>query len=331
MHEGYIKIIIFHISKIINKLTYFCMFKLLLLIIGLASFFSIHSSAQSHSDKAEESKLNVLFLEHLIKTQVDSVRKAHGLQPLVNDSVLYVAAQDHARYLSTEKTISHYQKAKVKHTPQNRADFYGAQHYLVGENVLSYPLENTYISTARKMVLGWVNSPGHYKNIITPEYQITGLAIARHPESGNFIAVQKFAKVLWKYAFYENKKMFPYATDSVQTYDIKTKQLRAATDLDKLPWKLQSLDFNNTKACEKCKGLLRPKFKITPWFENKGVYAVSTNAKEILKTFKNKLDGLALEEVAYEPYHCGNPSYYTNPARRNHNSSLDGEGFEQYL
>jgi hypothetical protein len=37
---------------------------------------------------------------------------------------------------------------------------------------------------------------------------------------------------------------------------------------------------------------------------------------------------LALEEVAYEPYHCGNPAYYTNPARRNNNSSLDGQVFE---
>jgi hypothetical protein len=178
------------------------------------------------------------------------------------------------------------------------------------------------------MVLGWVNSPGHYKNIITAEYQITGVAIARHPASGNIIAVQKLAKVLWKYTFFENKKMFPFATDSVQVYDIKTRLLRSNTDSEKLPWKLQALDFNKTKACVKCAGLLRGKIKITPWFENKTVYAVSTNAKEILKTFKNKRDGLALEEVAYEPYHCGNPAYYTNPARRNHNYSLDGEVFE---
>lgn len=311
-----------------NKLTFSCMSKLFLLISGLAFFLSIHTSAQSLSDKPDEKNLTILFLEHLIKTQVDSVRKAHGLQPLVNDSILYVAAQDHANYLSKEKTISHYQKDKVKHTPQNRADFYGAKHYLVGENVLSYPLENTYIATARKMVLGWVNSPGHFKNIITPEYQITGLAIARHPASGNIIAVQKFAKVLWKYAFFENKIMFPYSTDSVQVYDIKTKQLRATADSENLPWKLKPLDFNKTKSCEKCAGLFRRKFKITPWFENKGVYAVSTNAKEILKTFNNKHDGLALEEVAYEPYHCGNPAYYTLAARRNHNSSLDGEVFE---
>jgi uncharacterized protein YkwD len=94
------------------------MLTLFLLITGLALFSSIYSSAQAHSEKPDENKLNILFLEHLIKTQVDSVRKAHGLQPLVSDSILYVAAQDHASYLSTEKTISHYQKEKIKHAPQ---------------------------------------------------------------------------------------------------------------------------------------------------------------------------------------------------------------------
>jgi uncharacterized protein YkwD len=312
----------------ISELIYSCMFKLYGFIAVLIIFFRIATLAQSPFEKPDETKLNVLFLEHLIKTQVDSVRRAHGLQPLVNDSILYIAAQDHAKYLSREKDISHFQRNHLKKTPQNRADFYGAQHYLVGENVLSYPIENTYISTAQNMVRGWVNSPGHFKNIITPEYQITGLAVARHPASGNYIAVQKFAKVLWRYSFHENKKMFTYSSDTVQIYDIKTKQWRAASDKEKLPWNLQPLDFKNTRSCEKCAGLFKRKFKITPWYENNRVYAISADAREVLKTFEHKQDGLAVEQVAYEPYHCGNPAYYTKPSRRNHNSSLDGEVFE---
>ncbi|QHT66756.1 CAP domain-containing protein [Rhodocytophaga rosea] len=306
----------------------FKLFSFLTLLASIPLAFSVDTYAQSTSDKPDQHQLQIQFLEHLIKTQVDSVRKAHGLRHLVNDSILYIAAKDHATYLSAEKDISHFQNSVQKRTPQNRAEFYGAQQYLVGENVLSYSLETTYIATARKMVKGWVNSPGHYKNIITPDYQVTGVAIARHPESGNIIAVQKFAKVLWKYSFTENKQMFNYSTDTEQVYDIKTKQLRAAGDKEKLPWNLQSLDSKASASCAKCAGLLTDRFDILPRFENNQVFAVSTHVKEILKTFKNKHDGIALERVGYEPYHCGNPAYYTNPARRNLNSSLSGEVFE---
>jgi hypothetical protein len=138
------------------------------------------------------------------------------------------------------------------------------------------------------MVKGWVNSPGHYKNIITPEYQITGLAISRHPASGNIIAVQKFAKVLWKYTFSENKRMFIYSTDTVPRYETQRKPLSRAENPEKLPWKLQPLDYKQTKSCEKCEALLKQQYKITPWIEKDQLYAVSTNAAEVLKTFKKQ-------------------------------------------
>src|SRR5690554_7209040 len=80
-----------------------------------------------------------------------------------------------------KKKLTHNQRLKVKKTPKNRVDFYGAQFNSVGENVQvnnlnlhssvddkNSPLINTYEKLAEKLVQAWKNSPPHYANMINP-------------------------------------------------------------------------------------------------------------------------------------------------------------------
>ena len=110
------------------------------------------------------------------------------------------------------KKLTHFQDTILKKkTPQLRAEFYGAINYLVGENVaLTYfntqmksktgelYINDSYDKAAFDIVNGWVHSPKHFANMITPDYQITGLALSVDSAKKIVYAVQTFAKVLWK-------------------------------------------------------------------------------------------------------------------------------------
>lgn len=159
------------------------------------------------------------YLEHLVKIGVDEVRAEHGLPVLVNDSILYRAADHHANYLLGLGRLSHTEDDSVlTRTPQDRAEYFGSTNYRVGENILFSRYHrivkgkdgkeydtHTYQGLANAIVSGWVNSPGHFKNIITPDYEITGLAISLDKDKGRVYACQKFAVADYQYTFTENK------------------------------------------------------------------------------------------------------------------------------
>ena len=161
-------------------------------------------------------------MEQLIKNGIDSVRKAHNLKIVASDSILYVAATDHSTYLIENKTTGHYQnKNKDKRSPQQRADYYGAKNYLVGENVAktyvhknirdkkgNISINHTYRQTANQFVKLWVESPRHFDNLLQPNYEITGVSVSLDTVKGEIKAVQKFAEVQFIYSFEESKTLF---------------------------------------------------------------------------------------------------------------------------
>ena len=66
------------------------------------------------------------------------------------------------------------------------------------------------------MLKVWLNSPGHYANIVTADYDITGLSIHFNKKRNSFIAVQKFAIVTEFYLVNQNNTLFPYASELPQ-------------------------------------------------------------------------------------------------------------------
>lgn len=290
----------------------------------------LFSAAQSPDDQFQVYSFNRRFLEHRIKEGIDSVRVAHGLTRLYNDSILYVAAAYHAGYLFKRGELSHDEpEFPDRKTPQLRAEYFGARNYGVGENIAytyaGMPVKNkkgtthvstTYRQVANDLVIGWVNSPGHFRNMLTPEYNATGLAVYADPETGRIYAVQKFATILYKYTFNENKDFFSYSgfvdeSSKVNSFDSTNMRRHKGRHAHKLR------EPKKARTCAQCStdslsmGLSHIEYR------HNQVYFVSYSPAEVLGILRKKKDGLAAELVPYNPYDCGNPLYYTQPSRRN--------------
>ena len=207
------------------------------LLIIILAFISLKAISQSPDDALPFSDINKEYLEHLIKEKIDNVRKNHNCKSLANDSILYSAAKGHSEYLKKFKRLSHFEaNVPEKHSPQLRVEFHGVKNYLVGENVAKTSFHKamknksgrkytnrTYGQLAFDFVDAWVKSPGHFANIIKADYQVTGLAVDIDYDKKTVYAVQKFARVLWKYYFKENKQMFSYSNyvtaDTVKSFE----------------------------------------------------------------------------------------------------------------
>ena len=301
-------------------------------------FALIKSYGQSPTDAISFSNLNTKYLEHLVKEQVDSVRIAHGLKTLANDSILYVASKYHADYLIKNKKLTHNQNGvQDKKYPQDRANFFGAKNYLVGENLAkTYALKpvkdkkgnihtnETYIDVAREFAKLWVNSPGHYKNMITPSYEITGVSIGYDPEKKEIKTVQKFAEVMFLYEFKENKEMFPFSSYSAVKAISSFNEVKPIEEIKKYPFGIKR-PSDSLVFCKECNEAidtvsLRNKIQI----KGKKIVFTSPNLEMMYAILGKYKNGLALEFVEYLPYDCGNEQYYTNSSRRNKQSLITG-------
>jgi uncharacterized protein YkwD len=312
-------------------------FKVFFFLLSLNLIFNCFG--QDPSDKIQVSGLNEKLLEHLIKEKINEVRLQHQLNPLFDDSVLFVAAKFHAKYLHKKGFLSHTEpEDKIMETPQKRANYFGAINYLVGENI-AFTLVNTllkdkkgklyenttYDETATDLVTMWVNSPGHYKNIITPDYNATGLAIWVDTSSKRIYAVQKFAQILFKYRFKPSPSFFPYIEDKQSPIVSSFDGIEQVLHQGKHAFKLEPIvDSANCKKCYEPASDLN--FGLAS-IEQKGnaIYLVSYEPSAILNLLNKRKDGFAAEIVSYSPNDCGNPQYYTLPSRRNKQCIFNGK------
>lgn len=291
----------------------------------LTIFIIFHSSGNFSSAQIDETQLNKKLLEHEIKVLIDSTRLANKLVPLFNDSILYVASNHHADYLLKKGALSHEEtENKQFYTPQDRANQYGApKTYLVGENI-AYTHYNAsvnvkgkkfqtynYKEIARSLVFSWINSKGHFKNIINPDYQITGLAISIDPTKQRVYACQKFAHVIYTYSFEENKEFFPYSRMSQDSVD---KILAQTPNNISYPYGLR---FNKNEKCDECKATWEEYPAISVRISNNYFILRIEDSEFVKKLIKNRNDGFAIELVPFDAFACGNPAYQNEPSRRN--------------
>lgn len=290
--------------------------------------------AQNPNDAISNTNFNKKYLEHLVKVKIDSLRTLHNCKPLVNDSILYVAASHHSKYMKKKKRIGHYETNKRTKTPQLRAEYYGAKGYSVGENVLTtyYNVTvkmkkgkkiktSTYDKLSDAIVLGWKNSPGHFKNIITSSYQITGVSIEIDAAKKSVYACQKFARVRNKFSFEESKETFLYSN-----YVSKPLVTSFAGIDDQLATHQHQWDLKHDQLekCERCEEAIKKKPHLTLSYKKKRFILRIENSDYVKQLIQNKYDGFAVEIVEFNDYHCKNPAYYTKPSRRNGQCRLNG-------
>ncbi len=125
---------------------------------------------------------------------VNRDRASHGLPPLVANQVLDRAAQSHAQDMLKRDYFAH--RSPDGKTPRDRfLSFGGRQSVGVGENIYFYQdprLTGISREVARMFQQGWMNSPGHRKNILKANYQGFGYGIVYGAGARQY-AVQMFS------------------------------------------------------------------------------------------------------------------------------------------
>ena len=128
---------------------------------------------------------NINQLEKSVFTQINQYRKSQNLAPLQWDNTIAEQSRIHAQQMASGKTtFSHdgfkerveviSQKITYKSAAENLANNFG------------------YSNPGEKAVEGWINSPGHHKNMVG-DYNLTGIGIAQNSE-GTYYFNQIFIK-----------------------------------------------------------------------------------------------------------------------------------------
>jgi uncharacterized protein YkwD len=104
---------------------------------------------------------------------VNEERARHGLPPLTADTLLVRAARRHAEDMAAHGFISH--TGSDGSDPSQRLDSVGYLWIWVGENVAAGQ------ETPDEVVPGWIRSPAHQANILSPDFVSAGVAVARNP------------------------------------------------------------------------------------------------------------------------------------------------------
>jgi uncharacterized protein YkwD len=155
-------------------------FVVLLLIFALLTSLFVTVYAQPQQANA---------VERALFDAANRERAAQGLQPLRWDETLAAAARNHAVRMAQSNTLSHQLPGEAP--LQDRARIAGARYTTIAENVAEGP-------TAETIHSGWMHSASHRANLLDPELNAVGIAVAitagHGPTQGMFFAVQDFSQ-----------------------------------------------------------------------------------------------------------------------------------------
>ncbi|WP_159715313.1 CAP domain-containing protein [Geminicoccus flavidas] len=139
---------------------------------------------------ADPDNLPALREQALVAANAD--RDEHGLAPLELTEPLNQAAQAHARDMLARNYFAH-ESPDGRNVQDRYREHGGPEGRVVAENLAQCTGCPAEIDAARIEALqeGWMNSPGHRENLLTPELDQFGYGIA--VEGDRLVAVQTFS------------------------------------------------------------------------------------------------------------------------------------------
>jgi len=171
----------------------------LLLLFLLAACQTVHPPALSGQfpSKLPRTAISVPDLEKSIHALINRERAAHGLSPLDWDEALTRIARGHSKDMADRGYFSHdspegrdfsYRYLRQGytcalrignpiHTGAENIAFLSRYRSITMINGVAYPDWNTAEQIAVSVVQGWMNSPGHRKNILTPHWLNQGIGV----------------------------------------------------------------------------------------------------------------------------------------------------------
>lgn len=132
-------------------------------------------------------------VEAAIVEITNTVRAEAGLSRVVVSPQLTAAARAYAALLARTGQFSH----DADGTMQQRIERTGYQHCLIAENLALHQDSRGFQTRALAVAAmeGWLNSPGHRRNIMTGDVTEIGVAVAKGPDAApKYIIVQVFGR-----------------------------------------------------------------------------------------------------------------------------------------
>ena len=167
------------------------MSKFTLLLLFFVSSYSFGQLSKSDSEQ----------LRQLLYEKINGLRIERGCSPLQLNDTLKKAAQLHSEYMSENSELTHEEKKSRYATPEKRVKSQKGKNLdAIGENVYQsgphdFPLNKKQLnSIAENAFEWWKNSPGHYANMINPEYSLGDFGFSVNPSTKIIYATHVFAK-----------------------------------------------------------------------------------------------------------------------------------------
>ncbi len=140
-------------------------------------------------DKIDVQNINHPTLIGLVEEGINQIRKEKGLSILGNRRNLKDAATIQNDYCIRESVLSHSQEDIRYGRIRDRIANFGGRYSTIGENIQYYGFLNNeingevflfppdYQEAAKDIVKAWVDSPGHYENIVNNDFKSFGTAV----------------------------------------------------------------------------------------------------------------------------------------------------------
>lgn len=164
----------------------------------IASMYSVEVPDSSQTDSTEErsgssNEIDHALVEQTIFELLNDLRTEQGLDPLVKNAQLKKAADQRAR--ETEESFSHTRPDGSDTFTILREPEYEYSYRLAGENLgmATYHLDEE--AMAEVIFNGWVESEGHYENMIKPEFEEVGIGV--HYDGEFLYATQLFGTPMY--------------------------------------------------------------------------------------------------------------------------------------
>ena len=134
--------------------------------------------------------------EQLLFRSANRERTARGLAPLAWNAALAEAARQHALLLAQQNALSHQFPGEAGLA--DRAARAGARFSTIAENVALGP-------SAESLHQQWMKSPPHRANLLDPEMNSAGIAVAKR--NGTLFAVEDFSDTTGELSLREQEKL----------------------------------------------------------------------------------------------------------------------------
>lgn len=136
---------------------------------------------------------DVAAAERALVLRANRFRHDEGAAALTVAPALVAAARQFADFMARNGRYGHEADGR---TPVQRAQAQGYAWCLVAENI-AMQFSSAGFATdelAERFMTGWIDSPGHRRNLLDATATETGVAIARAPQSERYYAVQVFGR-----------------------------------------------------------------------------------------------------------------------------------------